>query len=210
MEYELIRSQRKSVSLIVKNGKLTVRAPKKTSISYIESFISERLAWIERNIEATKIKPLSYQTGDTLTLYGRQYLICEGRGRICGDILYLPQKGRETAFKRILCALTQEVMGELTERISKRYSIPYERVKVSPARRKWGSCSRDRVIAYSFRLSLAPYALCEYVAVHELCHIYELNHSSAFWKNVEAIMPDWKARRKQLKSLSYLMNSLPF
>ena len=78
-------------------------------------------------------------------------------------------------------------------------------VKVSEAQARWGSCSAQNVLNFSWRLIFAPPALIDYVVVHELCHIGCMNHSPAFWQRVAAAMPDYAIRRKQLKECGYML-----
>ena len=73
-------------------------------------------------------------------------------------------------------------------------------VKISSARRKWGSCSSKDEIRYAYRLLFVPQDLVDYVVVHELAHIRHKNHSTAFWSEVKKYMPDCVARRKNLQN----------
>ena len=76
------------------------------------------------------------------------------------------------------------------------------RVRISDARRRWGSCSNKKSINLNWRLILLPDELSDYVLVHELAHIKELNHSRNFWKYVESILPDWRERRNAIRQHS--------
>ena len=81
-------------------------------------------------------------------------------------------------------------------------------VTVTSARGRWGSCSYDNAIHYSFRLLFAPKAVVEYVVVHELTHVRHKNHSKSFWTAVERFVPDWKEKRKWLHTHNALMQVL--
>ena len=74
-----------------------------------------------------------------------------------------------------------------------------ENVKITSAEKRWGSCSGDDNLSFSFRLIMAPPDIIDYVIVHELMHIKEKNHSPKFWKLVEAVMPEYKIHRRWLK-----------
>lgn len=73
-------------------------------------------------------------------------------------------------------------------------------VKVTSAKRRFGSCSKEGRICFSYRLMLYPESAREYVVVHELAHLKEMNHGKRFYKIIEQVMPDYKERRKLLKS----------
>ena len=75
----------------------------------------------------------------------------------------------------------------------------YKSVKISSAKARFGSCSSEGNISFSYRLMLYPEAAREYVVVHELAHTRQMNHSAAFYKIIESVMPDYRERKKLLK-----------
>ena len=75
----------------------------------------------------------------------------------------------------------------------------YGSVRITSAMRRFGSCSSDKNLSFSYRLMLYPEAAREYVAVHELAHTFEMNHSPKFYSIIEKILPDYKERKKLLK-----------
>jgi len=72
-------------------------------------------------------------------------------------------------------------------------------VKINSARTRWGSCSAKASLNFSWKLMLADKKIVDYVVVHELCHIKEMNHSPQFWSEVEKILPDYQERKAALK-----------
>lgn len=76
------------------------------------------------------------------------------------------------------------------------------RVRIGDARRRWGSCSNKKSINLNWRLIMLPDELSDYVLVHELAHIKELNHSREFWRYVESVLPDWRERRNAIREHS--------
>ena len=103
-----------------------------------------------------------------------------------------------------IIALKQEAKKKLiplTEYYAKRLGISYGKITVTSAKTRFGSCSSEGNIAYSYRLMLFPTEAQEYVVVHELCHRIHMNHSPAFYKMIESILPDYKERRKILKHI---------
>ena len=79
------------------------------------------------------------------------------------------------------------------------YGFSYKRVSIRHQKTRWGSCSSDGTLSFNCTLMCLPQALREYVVVHELCHLKEMNHSKQFWGLVEKTIPQYKELRKQLK-----------
>lgn len=77
--------------------------------------------------------------------------------------------------------------------------VSYGKVSVRAQKTLWGSCNKKGDLSFNCLLSLLPQELFDYVVVHELCHRKQMNHSAAFWREVEKILPDYKARRANLK-----------
>ena len=81
------------------------------------------------------------------------------------------------------------------------YGFAYNRVSVRNQRRCWGSCTSLKNLNFSYKLLFLPEHLRDYIIVHELCHLGELNHSKRFWALVSRQIPDYKIRRKQMRQL---------
>ncbi len=83
--------------------------------------------------------------------------------------------------------------------LNQQYGLTWKRVAIRNSRSRWGSCSQKANLNFHYKLLHLPPHLADYVIVHELCHLMELNHSPRFWGLVEKAVPDWKARRKALR-----------
>ena len=90
-------------------------------------------------------------------------------------------------------------IAERTAYFAELLGVTYGRITIRAQRSRWGSCSSKGNLNFNCLLALVPEDVLDYVIVHELCHLLEMNHSSAFWNNVERIIPDYQVRRKWLK-----------
>lgn len=210
MEVKIVRSGRRTLLLTFdKSGSPVVRAPYGVPAAEIDLFVKKHSRWLSSRIaerESVSLPDLS--DGNYLKLFGKSFLLANGRTR-CGEgTLFLPAEGRESALIGCLKRMTAKYMGELTEALAARYGFSYAFVRVSSARGRWGSCSKRGTISYTFRIAFLPRELAEYIAVHELCHTKHFDHGPAFWKEVEQILPDWRVLRKLLKENSGLMRLL--
>ena len=169
--YRLVRSRRKTLAICVDaDGNVIVRAPLRMPQNQIEAFVAEKSGWVERTVE-------------------KQRAIASQRERI----RLTPQQVK---------LAREEARRDLTRRCRRFESIIGVRcsgIEVNGAKSRWGSCNSKGIIHFTYRLLFAPEPLRDYVVVHELAHLVEMNHSERFWKQVERVMPDYRQRRLALK-----------
>ena len=117
---------------------------------------------------------------------------------LAGRDVVAPEKLTEQEVKR----LREKTMQLVTERV-KHYApmmgVQYHQIVIRTQRTRWGSCSSKGNLSFNCLLGLMPPEVLDYVVVHELCHLIEMNHSKQFWDAVEQMMPDYKVHRKWLK-----------
>ena len=87
------------------------------------------------------------------------------------------------------------------EYYGKTYGFEFNRVSIRNQRTRWGSCSRKGNLNFNYRILMLPQHLADYIIIHELCHLKELNHSSKFWNLVAQVMPNYLERRRELRSI---------
>lgn len=95
--------------------------------------------------------------------------------------------------------LAREIIPPRVEEFAQKYGFTYTSIRITSAQSRWGSCTSKKTLNFTYRLALAPQEVIDYVIVHELCHLRQMNHSSKFWAEVAAIMPDYKNQEKWLK-----------
>ena len=91
---------------------------------------------------------------------------------------------------------------------NKIYNFEFGRIAIKDQRRVWGSCSAKGNLNFNYRLVFLPQGLSDYVIVHELCHLKELNHSKNFWELVKIAVPDHKDIRRKLKEYRFSANNI--
>ena len=174
MKVTVIRSNRKTVAIQVNSDlSVTVRAPRSVSEKDIEEILKKKEAWISKHIE--KIK--------------------ETKERVAAE-------PTERLTREKVIALAEEALKVIPERVeyfAKVIGVTYGKITVRNQKTRWGSCSSKGNLNFNCLLMLAPPEVLDYVVVHELCHRKQMNHSKAFWLEVEKVLPDYKEARKWLK-----------
>ena len=214
----VLRTRRKTLSVTVDAlGQVTVRAPLRYSEAKIAAFLAEKEAWILRH-QARFSKAGIHLPGDSLDGYrllllGEEYLLTlyEGkRVRLLSDErqIFLPKVRAEDALRRWLKENAKRIFTDATRIRAEEMGVSYHSVSISSATTKWGSCTGDNRLRFSYRLLYAPKEVIDYVIVHELCHTLHHDHSSAFWAAVASVLPDYQRKRKWLKDRGALLKIL--
>jgi len=99
-----------------------------------------------------------------------------------------------------------EIISERVQAYAQRYGFAPRQVKITSAKTRWGSCSPNDGLNFTWRLVMAPLEVIDYVVIHELVHLRIRNHSSKFWKEVGLIDPDYKNKRKWLRENGEKLN----
>ena len=207
----LIRSRRRTIALIIeRDGTLTVRAPMRTSKAVIEEFIREKADWITRTRK--KLTPIltapekQFVDGENFLFLGSSFdlkLVQRQRPALRFEngftLSIAAQKRGRQVFTNWYKERALEVITERVNHFSARYGFQPKQVKISSAKTRWGSCSANGTLNFTWRLVLSPLSVIDYVVVHELAHLRVRNHSRKFWQVVESIDPDYKTKRKWLR-----------
>ena len=149
-------------------GEMTVTAGTSIPHSFIESYLHKESLWI-----ITTLDKLS-------------------RKRIAP-----PKKYSKTEIKQLKIK-TQRLIDSRLDYFGPQLRVSWNRVTIRHQSTRWGSCSREGNLNFNCRLAEVPDELIDYVVVHELCHLLQMNHSPKFWALVESILPDYKHRRRAL------------
>jgi predicted metal-dependent hydrolase len=215
---QIIRTKRRTISLIVESdGTLVVRAPLRASEVLIRGFVESKQRWIERKqAEARLIKPPPanrFVSGETYPYLGKNYPLevlekPEKSFKLVDhfELSGFPQVDRELALQKWYRRQARRILTERVAFYAARYDLPYEKIRISSARTRWGSCSGRGSLSFTWRLVQTPLEVIDYVVVHELVHTLFHNHSKRFWRRVAKILPDY---REQYRWLQKNGNALP-
>ena len=215
---EIIRSNRKTLSISIDGqNRVIIRAPLRCTNAEIALLVAEKEGWILRKMQENARTRIALPTEN---LEGYQFLLLGEYNTVRllpiskvgydeeTRTLYLPEKNAQERLVQWLKKNAKRILLQVTERTAKRMGTSFHSVQITSARGRWGSCSSNNALHYSFRLLYAPKEVIEYVVVHELANTLEKNHSKAFWAIVERYAPDWKIKRNWLKTHAGLMDVL--
>lgn len=173
LEYELKRrrGQRTIRACVYAGGRVRVSAGLSISQAAIDAFVERHREWIERSVRKAKDHTPN---------------ILERRDR--KEYLANKEKARRLARERL-------------EHFNQFYGLKWKRIAIKQGRGQWGSCSKLGNLNFHYKIALIDPELADYVIVHELCHLKEMNHSKRYWDLVAKTIPDWRHKRARLRAL---------
>ena len=208
-----VRAKRLSLRVSRLDGRVTLtlprRAPEREGIRFLQS----KEAWLRTHLEGlAPVRPVAI--GQDILLRGNPVPIVQGQGRrlvITDQHIAVPgpqDVGRK--IKAQLRHLARDALAEASDRYAASLGRSYTRLSIRDTRSRWGSCSSQGVLMYSWRLIMAPPAVLDYVAAHEVAHLVQMNHSAAFWDVVASICPDYEAHRHWLRAHGDTLHRVAF
>jgi len=213
IEYSLTRMRRKTLAIYIRGGCVEVRAPLRMTKREIDSFVLSKEDWILKNLKRVRLQTrqqcsfvVDYEC--EILLRGKAYPVISRdsyKSGFDGTSFYIspgltPEQVKMTCVQ-IYKQLALTHFNDRVKYYSEIMGIAPSAVQVTNAKKRWGSCSSKKKICFTWRLVLADDDLIDYVIVHELAHLIEMNHSSRFWAVVEKILPDYANRRAGLRIL---------
>lgn len=192
------------MALQVRDGVLVLHLPLTVGIAAAERFLLNHAQWAAAKLaeqRARRTPERKVEFGAEFPLFGSRYLLRPGvRAGFDGAFYLPPEKDEYLAeeLRKLYFSLAKKLLPPKVEARARELGIAVTGVKVSSARRRWGSCSARGAISLAWRLLLLPEELCDYVIDHELAHRMELNHSPRFYEALDRFRPRWRELRKTL------------
>jgi predicted metal-dependent hydrolase len=214
------RRGRRGVGLKVDGHGLTVSAPSTWPLERIEAVVRESERWIVKKVgewSARRVPSISWSQGARLPYLGGglELQLATGSRTLAvalpGALRITTRNGEEDSIRRAVVAWykrrARELLVPRVMELAARAGIAPPKVMISSAMARWGSCNSDREVRLAWRLLKAPRELIDYVICHELAHLRHMNHSAAFWAEVERQLPGHAALRKRLFATDHLYRS---
>ena len=213
LEFEIRRSpRRKTLGLTVdRSGELVVHSPAGADKNELRRWIERKLLWVHQKLLLKKehIRPtngLEIVSGESIAYLGRNYRlkIIEDQDEplwFDGQWFYLRKADRDDAPRHFKQWYQKKGADWLDERVKfwkpKTGRTP-SKVSVGELGFRWGSCGKNGVLRFNWRLLQLQVRLIDYVIAHELVHLHEHNHTPEFWGILDSVLPDWRERKDEL------------
>lgn len=218
IEFQLSYSARKTLAIDVHpDMSVVVTAPIDADDETVDQKMHKRAAWIVQQQRffanyLPSIPPRKYVSGESHRYLGRQYrlrvhegdedVVKMSRGQINAYLVDPSKKERVKTlvvgwFRKRAESVFQELFDSMVAK-AERQGITADAFEIRRMKNRWGSCTKEGRIMLNPDLIMTPKQCIEYVIVHELCHLQEHNHSSAFYLLLQSLMPDWESRRSRL------------
>lgn len=217
-DFDIKRSKRKTLAIIVKSGKVEVKSPLFINKVDIYNFVAEKKRWIEKHLAEQEVKltqKLVITDGYDVMFFGkprRIEVIYAGKPKveISDDRLLIYSRSNEPEvlekhFSKWLKHQATEYMTTQTIKTARALGVE-ERLKEVIFRKtktKWGHCGSDGTIQYNWLTMMAPKEVIDYLIAHESSHLIHMNHSKRFWQTVASVCPDYKNLKDWLKTYGH-------
>lgn len=216
--YEVVRSRRATADVIIeRDGGVLVRAPEWAGDDQIEDIVESKEYWIYRSLaewrdlNATRVLR-EYKNGEGFLYLGRAHrlllvadqeeplLLKNGRFCLRRDLVdHGELAAARAAFRDYYIVRGRERIGQRVEYYAPKVGVMPAVVDVRDTGNRWASCSPNGSLAFHWRCMMAPLTIIDYIVTHELCHFHHLDHTDAFWNEVDKVMPNYRERKEWLR-----------
>ena len=174
-------------------------------------FLLSKESWVRKKLQnAIKHKPIDDKT---IPIFGEIYSLQHIEANYFKVIInhnLIEIYSNNVNDKSILIKFLRDKLllkvTKLVDFFSAKNDLSFSKIRIMNNKNKWGSCSSKGVLSFNWRLVFAPKEILEYLVVHEMCHIVEMNHSVRFWNLVEKLYPDYKLAKLGLKKNSFRLH----
>lgn len=218
ISYGIVRSRRTTADIVVeRDGRVIVRAPAEFPDARIEDIVQSKRYWIYktlaewRDLNATRVLR-EYRNGEGFLYLGRSYrlslvadqhvplLLRNGRFCLRRDLVDRGEvAAAKAAFREYFIARGQERLVQRVGYYASKVGVAPRDIDVRELGNRWASCSPSGNLAFHWKCMMAPPTVIDYIVVHELCHFHSLDHTVAFWNEVDKVLPDYQERKQWLR-----------
>jgi predicted metal-dependent hydrolase len=214
LTFEVRRSpRRKTLGLTVdRGGELVLHVPENTTDQALTQWTGSKLLWVHRTLArkeelAPKVRAPEFVSGENFSYLGRNYRLKVVREsaeplRFDGKYFYLAADARAEAaahFRRWYIRTGRGWLNERAAGLARKTSTEASCIEVGDLGFRWGSCGKNGVLFFNWRLLQLPVRLIDYVIIHELVHIREPRHSPEFWQAIDRALPAWRTLKDALR-----------
>lgn len=215
LTFEVRRSlRRKTLGLTVdRGGELVIHAPENTTEHELKQWTRSKLLWVHRTLAlkeklAPKVRTPEFVNGENFSYLGRNYRLKILREpaeplHFDGTFFWLAadaQGEAEAHFRRWYICTGRGWLSERTAALARKTGTEAARIQVRDLGFRWGSCGKNGVLFFNWRLLQLPVRLIDYIIVHELVHLQEPHHSPEFWQAIDRALPAWWKLKDALRS----------
>lgn len=202
------RKNSRNLRMRVEQGIVKISLPRYTPYFEARNFVNKNIKWIEKKLELFKLQKNDYYyLGEKISLTKKYLNNNSGLNYYFSDkklIIELSENNSLSDNELYINWLqnnANQYIPRRVEELSNKYGFQYNRVNVKNLTSRWGSCSVKKNLSFNLKLMYFNYKVIDYVIIHELCHLKEMNHSHKFWNLVEQIIPNHKIYRVQLNKI---------
>ena len=195
-------SRRITLRISALDGKITMTGPSYLKFEEFKNFAESKKSWLKSK-RASFQPPIFVSEGIRIPISGIETKVSSSKvqkPKIIGNVLYVSK--RQSVPKQVKMYLVESCRFQLDyicTQFSKRLGSKFHKITLRDTRSRWGSCSQDANLMFSWRLVMAPEDILAYVAAHEVAHLKHMNHSKEFWKTVEFLFGPYKKEKTWLK-----------
>ncbi len=206
------RALRISLRVSQLDGRVTLTVPKGVSESEALKFAHEKADWIRSHLQ-NQVSSSVVALGSEIPIEGHLRHVVPAQGRrvvLDVDEVAVPEDAVARRLERFLKERARDRLVDAADHYADVLGKSYTKVTLRDTRSRWGSCSSQGGLMFSWRLILAPPGVLQYVAAHEVAHLAEMNHSEKFWAQVERIHGPYSGPRHWLRSQGSTLHQYRF
>lgn len=208
------RARRLSLRVSGVDGRVSLTVPNRSALSEAEGFLRDKERWIRKHLEQQP-DVIAVTPGAVIPVEGVDRKIVETASRVVRlhpHWIEVPHGAQKTAprIRAFVKTLARDRLAAASAHYAEMVGKPFGRITLRDTRSRWGSCTSEGNLMYSWRLILAPAEVLDYVAAHEVSHLVEMNHSDAYWSVVASVMPDYQRPRKWLRENGRALHRVVF